>query len=485
MHNIIAYHGSNVKFDQFDPSTIGNNNDVNANGNFNNDKDGFFFTSSADEARGSANVVTKQKHGTPIVYKCRLTYNNPYTLNTLMNDIGDDKMESIYNSCGGSAWGIFDNHRELIISYAKQHECDSIVFKSNGLGFYVMFNINQIDIIDSETFDIKLNFIETQKSQSMNESKFIQFLKKLDIDGILLEAITSGYSACFESANNKLTLYRGESKDIDRFDINDNIASSLGKGIYLTDSIDLAKAYASKYIYKTTVTLSNPLVFNWRSQDGKSESIELGNQLGIDVDPPNWINGDGGDNTTTMEQHGYDGLIVHQPQTDNYPEHIEVVVFNPSNIHIESKIELPLLTEAINSWDPNVSPITPYSNPAGEPMGSWKNIMKSVPGGGIGAGGSDAGGASYRYGESLPGATRNIAQETDEQWEDAPHFPKIIKKSNQDQDTKRRIAKANEHIPTGAETNGEQINYYTNMDHMGMYDMNNTKQGAPIGSTGV
>lgn len=139
--------------------------------------------------------------------------------------------------------------------------------------------------------------------------------------------------------------------------------------------------------------------------------------------------------------------------------------------------------ESINSWDPNVSPITPYSNPAGEPMGSWQNIMKSLPTGGAIGGGSDAGGSSYKYGEALPGATRDIAEETNEQWEDAPHFPKFIKK--QDQTTKRVIRKANEHIPTGTETNGEQVNYYTNMDHMGMYDMNNTKQGSPIGSTGV
>lgn len=142
-----------------------------------------------------------------------------------------------------------------------------------------------------------------------------------------------------------------------------------------------------------------------------------------------------------------------------------------------------LIFESINAWDPNVSPITPFTNPAGEPMGDYKKIMKQLPSptGAVGTGG-DMGGASYRYEPSLPNVSRDIAEETQEQWEDAPHFPRFIKKT--DQTTKRLMKKAEDHIPLAAQTNGEQINYYTNMDHMGMYDMDNTKQGSAVPSIG-
>jgi hypothetical protein len=141
--------------------------------------------------------------------------------------------------------------------------------------------------------------------------------------------------------------------------------------------------------------------------------------------------------------------------------------------------------EAINSWNPNVSPITPYTNPVGEPMGDYKNIMKQLPSqvGALGAGGSSAGGnGTYKYEPSLANPTRNIGEETKEQWEDAPHFPKYTKRS--DQTTRRLMKKAQEHMPIAAMTTPDQIAYYTNMDHMGMYDMDYTKAGASVPSPG-
>lgn len=141
--------------------------------------------------------------------------------------------------------------------------------------------------------------------------------------------------------------------------------------------------------------------------------------------------------------------------------------------------------ESINAWDPNVSPVTPYTNPVGEPMGSYQNIMKQLPSpvGAVGAGGSSAGGnGSYKYGPALANPTRDIKDETKEQWTDAPHFPKFVKKP--DAFTKSVIKKAQHHMPLGATTSGDQIAYYSNMDHMGMYDMDATKQGSAVGNPG-
>lgn len=141
--------------------------------------------------------------------------------------------------------------------------------------------------------------------------------------------------------------------------------------------------------------------------------------------------------------------------------------------------------ESINSWDPNVSPVTPYTNPVGEPMGSYQNIFKQLPSpvGAVGTGGSSAGGnGSYKYGPALPGSTRNIKDETMDEWKDAPHFPKFVK--NPDPATKAMIKKSKAHMPLATTTSGDQIAYYSNMDHMGMYDMDMTKQGSAVGNPG-
>jgi hypothetical protein len=134
-----------------------------------------------------------------------------------------------------------------------------------------------------------------------------------------------------------------------------------------------------------------------------------------------------------------------------------------------------IFTEAINSWDPNVSPITQFTNPVGEPMGSYNRIMKQLPSPIGGFGNAADAGSSYDYAPSEN--TRDIAEETKEEWDDAPKFPKI--KHTPDNTTKRIIKKAKEHIPTGTENTVDQVNYYTNA-HMGMYDMDYNANGIAI-----
>ena len=155
---IIAYHGSNVLFDEFDDTKIGSNSDVNANGNLNNDKYGFFFTSDFDEAKSSGNVVAKQKGGKPIVYTCELTFSNPYTFTDLKTDVGDAEIQNIYDKTDGVGWGIFDSNRDFIIKRCLELKKDSILFSKHGIKFIVVFNKSQIKILKSNSFEIKYSF---------------------------------------------------------------------------------------------------------------------------------------------------------------------------------------------------------------------------------------------------------------------------------------------------------------------------------------
>jgi hypothetical protein len=155
---LIAYHGSNVLFDKFDTEKIGGNTDVNANGNLNNDKHGFFFTSDFDEAKSSGNVVAKQKGGKPVVYTCELTFSNPYTWTDLKTDVGDVEIQNIYDKTDGIGWGVFDSNRDFIIKRCLELKRDSILFSKSGIKFIVVFKSSQIKIIDTETFEIKYSF---------------------------------------------------------------------------------------------------------------------------------------------------------------------------------------------------------------------------------------------------------------------------------------------------------------------------------------
>lgn len=101
-----------------------------------------------------------------------------------------------------------------------------------------------------------------------------------------------------------------------------------------------------------------------------------------------------------------------------------------------------------NSWGGliNGTSLTPYLNANGNPMGDWKNIMKQE-GSPIGAvGGSGGQGTdTYKYGPALAGPTRDIGEETREQWKDAPKFPAIH--NNQSAMVKKLINKSQSHMP--------------------------------------
>jgi hypothetical protein len=155
---LIAYHGSNVLFEKFDAKKIGSNTDVNSNGNLNNDKHGFFFTSDFDEAKSLGNVVAKQKGKNPIVYACELTFSNPYTWTDLKTDVGDIEIHNIYDNTDGIGWGIFDSNRDFIIKRCLELKKDSILFSKSGIQFIVVFKSSQIKIIDSKTYEIKYTF---------------------------------------------------------------------------------------------------------------------------------------------------------------------------------------------------------------------------------------------------------------------------------------------------------------------------------------
>jgi len=104
-----------------------------------------------------------------------------------------------------------------------------------------------------------------------------------------------------------------------------------------------------------------------------------------------------------------------------------------------------------NSWGGyiNGTSLTPYLNQSGEPMGDWKKIMKQEgsPIGAVGGSG-EQGIDNYRYGPSLPGPSRDIGEETREQWEDAPKFPAIH--NNQSPMVKKLLNKSKTHMPNAA-----------------------------------
>lgn len=294
----------------------------------------------------------------------------------------------------------------------------------------------------------------------------------MDIDDNLFEAIVAGVNAIYESENpfpntaminrdgSPVIFYHGSKNDFDEFS-DSMIGSStdagwLGRGFYFYTNPQEASQYGN--VRKFYLNIEDPY---YATGEDNERLAELN-------DPEA-----SAEFTQQLIDEGYDGVYY------NGNLRGETVVFDKSQIK-EIKEPLP---ESINSWDPNVSPVTPFTNPVGEPMGDYKRLFKQLPShiGAVGTGG-DMGGASYRYGESLPKVSRDIAEETQDEWEDAPHFPKFYKKSNQT--TKRLMKKAGEHMPLGAQTSGDQIAYYTNMSHMGMYDMDYTKQGSSVGTPG-
>lgn len=116
----------------------------------------------------------------------------------------------------------------------------------------------------------------------------------------------------------------------------------------------------------------------------------------------------------------------------------------------------------------NVSPVTPYSMVAGEPMGSYNNIMKQIPSSIGAAGGSSDSNRNSNYNSemSLPDVHRDQVDETKNEWENAPKFNKFVKQPSKF--IKTVIDKAQEHIPVRDNYIKTQPNFYANF-HLGMY----------------
>ena len=140
----IAYHVSPINFDKFDFSKAGSRQGAHRK----SAKDvGVFFTKDQWSIDWMKDVIARD--GIPsYVYKCKLSYNKPYTLNdfySMINKIyGDGYGEKLVNRVG--FWNAYDQETSDILGDALEKGCDSIVFGD----FFVIFNDNQIEILDTE-----------------------------------------------------------------------------------------------------------------------------------------------------------------------------------------------------------------------------------------------------------------------------------------------------------------------------------------------
>lgn len=127
-----------------------------------------------------------------------------------------------------------------------------------------------------------------------------------------------------------------------------------------------------------------------------------------------------------------------------------------------------IFQENVNGWGiDNV----PYMG-VNAPMGSYQNIMKQIPSsiGAVGGAGDNTrdGNNEYKYGDALPDSHRDMKDETINEWEDAPEFPKFKKKSSSF--IQNKISGARDHIPIGGEQMYAPMPYHTNF-HLGRYDV--------------
>jgi len=107
--------------------------------------------------------------------------------------------------------------------------------------------------------------------------------------------------------------------------------------------------------------------------------------------------------------------------------------------------------ESFNDWNPNVTPIMPPSSLAGQPMATYQNIMKQLPSQVTALGSGSGGGPNnnYKYEPSLAEPTRDIKEETKNQWQGAPKFNKYV--STPPKAIDKLIKNAKQHTPNGVE----------------------------------
>jgi hypothetical protein len=151
---VTAMHGSLAKFDKFSYDKIG--------ANFPNTKDGFFFSTDFDYIDALMWSLSKKKSGTPSVYTCKLTLGRTYTLKNYFESMPETESQHIYDITNGDPIDIFDSYRTDIIKKAKENKCNSINFRS----LYIVFDSNQIDIIDRKEFEPYMTAREKRRNQS-------------------------------------------------------------------------------------------------------------------------------------------------------------------------------------------------------------------------------------------------------------------------------------------------------------------------------
>ena len=138
----IAYHVSPNDFKKFDVSLVGSRKFAHRKSS--KDK-GIFFTKDQWSIDWMKDAIARD--GVPsYIYKCKLNYNKPYTLNDFYSMInsfyGDGYGEGLVNRVG--SWNAYDSQTDEILKDVIDGGYDSIVFGD----FIVVFDDSQVNILD-------------------------------------------------------------------------------------------------------------------------------------------------------------------------------------------------------------------------------------------------------------------------------------------------------------------------------------------------
>jgi len=145
----IAYHVSPNEFSEFDSSLVGSRQGAHRK----SEKDrGIFFTKDQWSIDWMKDVIARDSVPS-YVYKCKLTYNKPYTLNDFYSMInsfrGEGYGENLVKRVGN--WNAYDSETEEILKDALGGGYDSIVFGD----FIVVFDGSQVEILDVDISEVK------------------------------------------------------------------------------------------------------------------------------------------------------------------------------------------------------------------------------------------------------------------------------------------------------------------------------------------
>ena len=138
-----------------------------------------------------------------------------------------------------------------------------------------------------------------------------------------------------EKINRPISLiaYHGSAKKFDKFDLSKvntgtNDGGMFGKGIYFTESPELAKAWNDTgYLYKVKLNIKNPIILE-TDEDRENFFAEYSNR------------GINNINTEKIITNGFDGIISNNeiwtnPQNlDDITKHSQYVIFDTNDIEI-------------------------------------------------------------------------------------------------------------------------------------------------------